>query len=123
MASSKVTGSHDGLITVQEYADRHGVDASIVRSWVKGGHIRAVLVGPRMMRLDAVEGTRPVVPSRAGKGIKTAPDDPLKVKREELVGYLIAHAAMDRDTARSVVEGMDPEDVEREHAEYDGKVF
>lgn len=120
MASRKVTGSGDGLITVQEYAERFRVDTAIVRGWIRGGHIRATLVGPRMMRLESDDSMQPVVPTRAGMGLNVAPGDTVGLKREQLVGFLIAFQGMDRDIARSVVEGMEPDDINREHAEYGG---
>lgn len=36
--------------TVHEFAQQYRVDASVVRSWIKKGHINYVLVGPRHMR-------------------------------------------------------------------------
>lgn len=41
----------DELITVQSFALRYRVDASIIRSWIKRGAIPYELVGPRKMRL------------------------------------------------------------------------
>lgn len=118
MPSAKVTGAHDGLITVQEFADRYRVDAAVVRGWVKDGRVRGALVGPRMIRLDPSFALTPIIPKLAGVGIKIEPGDPLKDKREQLVGYLVALAGMDIDLARSVAEGMEPADVVTEHATY-----
>lgn len=118
MASSKVTGATGGLITVQEFAERYRVDAAVVRGWIKEGRVKGTLVGPRMLKLDPDFVLAPIVPRSAGIGIKVEDGDPLRDKREALVGYLVAFASMDIEIARPMVEGMEPTEVESEYATY-----
>lgn len=40
----------EDLVTVQSFAEQYRVSASVVRGWIKDGHIDYVLVGPRKMR-------------------------------------------------------------------------
>lgn len=55
------------LVTVQEFANQYRVDASVVRGWIKLGHIDYVLDGPRKMRKvrksDLLKPIEPEVPS------------------------------------------------------------
>lgn len=40
----------DEFLTVDEFARRWRVEASVVRSWIKNGYIRYTLIGPNKMR-------------------------------------------------------------------------
>ncbi|WP_328435746.1 helix-turn-helix domain-containing protein [Nocardia puris] len=43
------------LLTVAEVAERYGVSTRTVRNWVDSGHVPAYRIGPRLIKLDAVE--------------------------------------------------------------------
>lgn len=118
MASTKITGAHDGLISVQEFAERYHVEQDLVRLWLKEGRVRGKLVGPRMLRLDPSIFLTPIIPKLAGIGLNVDNSDPVKDQRAELVGYLVAFAGMDVELARTVVEGMSPDEAGAEHAQY-----
>lgn len=51
-------------LTVQDFANRFGVQTSVVRGWVRKGLIRYVLVGPRHIRhVRRSDIVKPVDPS------------------------------------------------------------
>lgn len=92
----------DDLMDVQTFAERFRVDASVVRSWIRAGLIPFTLKGSRRMvrRSDIL---RPAV----------AP-----TPKEVLIGLLVTRDGMDNETAHSVVNGMEPTDVDNAIAEY-----
>lgn len=97
------TGGDAYLLTVQEFAERHRVDASVVRGWVKRGQIPYVLEGPRKMRrIDGEQATVPVAH-------KAGPD--VLQNRRQLVSHLMIHNEVSEDVALEIVEGMDDAEV------------
>lgn len=46
---------HPELIGLQEAADRCGVCYKTVRRWISSGHLNAVRVGPRALRVAAAD--------------------------------------------------------------------
>ena len=98
------------LVTVQSFAEKFRVDASVVRGWVKRGLIDYALVGPRnMKRIRRSDLLRPISP------------DPVEVmsveatrqqhNRNQLIGYLTVYDGMDLRAATEVVSSMSPDDV------------
>jgi hypothetical protein len=51
------------LVTVEKFAQMYRVEASMVRAWVRSGHIAYVLVGPRKLRrIRRSEVVVPIIP-------------------------------------------------------------
>jgi excisionase family DNA binding protein len=46
---------HPELIGLSEVAERCGVHYRTVRRWIDQGHITAVRVGPKLLKVDAAE--------------------------------------------------------------------
>lgn len=46
---------HPELIGLQEAADRCGVCYRTIRRYIAAGHLNAVRVGPRLLKIDAAE--------------------------------------------------------------------
>lgn len=44
-----------GYLTVRQVADRAGVTPKTVRRWIESGHLAAVRVGPRLIRIDPAD--------------------------------------------------------------------
>lgn len=93
---SKADSSGD-LMTVQAFAEQYRVDQSVVRSWIKNGHIDWVLVGPRKMkRISRSEAVKPIPPRN---------------DRARAVEVLVQTQGMERHTASFVVDAMDDDSV------------
>ena len=60
----------DELISLQEFANRFGVQTSVVRLWIREGRIPYTLVGPRMIKMirpsDVVKPIEAANGKRAG---------------------------------------------------------
>lgn len=100
------------LITVQEFAEKFRVDASVVRGWVKQGLIDYVLVGPRNIRcvrrsdiLKPIQPKSPHVPT------------PAPVPEVETLTQLLMASGMDLDSAKGVATSMELIDVKQMIAE------
>lgn len=90
------------IITVQAFAYRFRVDASIVRRWAKQGRIDYVLEGPRKLRRVRV--------SDIVKLIQAAAPAPLDTNRTALKARLMA-LEVDETTAMDIITGSDDESV------------
>ena len=101
------------LITVQSFAEKYRVDASVVRSWVKQGLISYELVGPRKM-LRKSELLKPIIPSTA-EGVERLRQRDAK---DNLIGYLMVHNQMDLGTATTVAGSMSAAEVDDMLAEF-----
>jgi hypothetical protein len=88
--------SSGDLMTVQAFAEQYRVDQSVVRSWIRHGHIDWVLVGPRKMkRIRRSDAVKPVAATNV---------------RARAVEALIAQG-IDRHEAITLVDSMDDDSV------------
>ena len=54
------------MISVTEAAERLGVNYRTIRRWIAAGHIDAVRVGPRLLKIDAAQLDRVMSPVGGG---------------------------------------------------------
>lgn len=104
------------LITVQEFAEKFRVDASVVRGWVKQGLIDYVLVGPRNMRCvrrsDILKPIKPKTPAHV--------PTPAAVPEVETLTQLLMASGMDLESARGVAGSMELADMKQMISEMGG---
>lgn len=62
--SSKTRTPH--LISLNDAADRLGVNYRTIRRWIAAGRIDAVRVGPRLLKIDAAQLDRVMSPVGGG---------------------------------------------------------
>ncbi|WP_085108585.1 helix-turn-helix domain-containing protein [Mycolicibacillus trivialis] len=54
------------MLSIRQIADQYGVCEKTVRRWISSGHIEAVRLGPRLIRVDADSVERLLSPIRGG---------------------------------------------------------
>lgn len=111
MGTPLVDHNTDELMTVEAFAQKYRVDASVVRSWAKHGYINYELVGPRKLRrirpdsvITPIQPSQPIRPPGAAQRYN---------KHTALVNVFIKRDGMDIDTATGVVDSMDAADIDQ----------
>ncbi len=104
----------DELMTVEEFARRYRVDASVVRHWAKMGHINYELVGPRKLkriRPDTIlTFIEPKTIPPMSRDAKTFADAKVTNWNEAMVAIYMRDG-LDREAAEAVVSSMDQPDI------------